>query len=75
MPWLWDKRTLEMHDLARATAQCGIAAIPPDQAKTYDDEHTATTVLKTQHLIPCRWCYRPGGRSQFPGPGPPGTPP
>lgn len=63
MPWLWDKRTMQMHDLSRATEKCGIADVPPEQARTYSDEVTATTVLKTQHLVPCRWCYRPGGRS------------
>ena len=65
MAWVWDKRTMQMHDLARATPQCGLDDLPVDQRKEYDDEITATTVLKTQHLIPCRWCYRPGGRSHF----------
>ena len=63
MAWLWDKRKNELHDLARAKPECGIESLAMDQVKTYDDEITATTVLKTQHLIPCRWCYRPGGRS------------
>jgi hypothetical protein len=63
MAWLWDRRTMEMHDLSKAQPQCNIAAIPKDQAKRYDDEVTATTVLKTRHLVPCRWCYRPGGRT------------
>jgi hypothetical protein len=63
MPWLWNKATMELHDLARARPECGIEAIAPEQRKVYDDEVTATTVLKTQHLIPCRFCYRPGGRT------------
>jgi hypothetical protein len=63
--WLWDKRTMQMHDLAQAQEACGIAGIPADQARTYEDEVTATTVLKTQHLIPCRFCYRPRGRTHF----------
>lgn len=63
MPWLWDKRTGEMHDLARRAPQCNLREAEPGETKTYADEHTATTVLKTQHLIPCRWCYRPKGRT------------
>lgn len=66
MPWLWDKRTGQMHDLRRESAQCGLAGLPPGESKTYEDEHTATTVLKTQHLVPCRWCYRPVGRTRMP---------
>lgn len=63
MPWVWVKRTGEMHDLARRTEKCGLDGLAAGDAKTYQDEHTATTVLKTQHLIPCRWCYRPMGRT------------
>ncbi|HEV8359135.1 MAG TPA: hypothetical protein VGR28_01630 [Candidatus Thermoplasmatota archaeon] len=68
MAWVWDKRTMQMHDLSKRTPQCGIDDLPKDQGKVYEDEHTATTVVKTQHLIPCRFCYRPTGRSQFPAP-------
>lgn len=66
MAWVWDKRTMQLHDLARKTPQCGLDELPPDQARTYQDEITATTVAKTQHLIPCRWCYRPKGRFAVP---------
>lgn len=65
MAWVWDKRTGQMHNLANKTPQCGLDGAPADQLKTYDDEVTATTVLKTQHLIPCRFCYRPMQRSHF----------
>lgn len=61
MAWLWDQRTMQLHDLSRAEARCGIEGIPPGMSKTYEDQVTATTVAKTRHLVPCRWCTRPGG--------------
>lgn len=67
VPWLWDKRTMQMHDLSHKTPACGIDGLAPGEGRSYEDEVTATTVLKTRHLIPCRHCYRPGGRSHFEG--------
>jgi hypothetical protein len=68
MPWLWDLRTQQMHDLSRAEARCGLEGFAEDQAKTYEDERTAATVLKTRHLVPCRFCWRAGaGRPVPPG--------
>ena len=69
VPWLWDKRTMQLHDLARATPACGIEGLAAEQARTYEDEVTATTVMKTQHLVPCRHCYRPMGRFAVGGAG------
>jgi hypothetical protein len=65
MVWVWDKAKNEMHNAANARPECKLDAIPAGQRREYQDEITATTVLKTQHLIPCRFCYRPMGRSHF----------
>lgn len=63
MPWVWNKRTNEMHDLAHKVMACKLDDLAPEDGRVYEDEVTATTVLKTRHLIPCRFCYRPRGRT------------